>query len=623
MKKTKRLILSCAALLAFCLAASAWEDGALPGAFTINEKGDKIQFSQGNLWFNAMQGDHTRADGTTAKGMWWFAEHQWDFVGEDNQRIDERYDECIDLFGWGTSGNDALPYDTDKTITDLTIAGTNHDWGVYNPIGNGGNQPGIWRTPTIQEWVYLVSSRPNAEELCGPATVVGVPGFVYLPDDWVAPEGIEINLSFGLFGDPVSDFNEEEWENMEKAGAVFLPAAGFRNKSKNIEEIGELDWLYYWTSTGYSSSMAADYYGADKDKTYGYCVRLVRNVSGSDPGPGPGPGPGPKPEGKILPGQFSVAEGKQVIFSQGNLKYKASTNTWRFAENQYDAQGDKNSNIAEDYTDFIDVFGWGTSGFYGKNPWMTSTTPTDYGDGTNDIAGTNFDWGVFRSKSITNNAGLKWRTLTADEWYYLFYTRPNRGAGRATACNMHGYILLPDGWQQPEGLEFTKNAQTWDVNVYDADDWAKMEQAGAVFLPAAGYRYGATEYKGLGEWGYYWTSSAKNDNNAVSFYFAEYAFDASWSMGRENGYSVRLVSDVLRKKGDVNGDGKVNTADVVAVYTYIEKGDASGFTRDACNVNGDSSVNTADVVAIYTLIIGGEASGSPAFQHQIFRLLNQ
>ena len=77
------------------------------------------------------------------------------------------------------------------------------------------------------------------------------------------------------------------------------------------------------------------------------------------------------------------------------------------------------------------------------------------------------------------------------------------------------------------------------------------------------------------------------------------------------------------KRGDVNRDGSVNTADVVAVYTYIENGDASGFTRDACDVNGDSNVNTADVVAIYTAIIGSEASGSPAFNKQVFRLLSQ
>ena len=59
-------------------------------------------------------------------------------------------------------------------------------------------------------------------------------------------------------------------------------------------------------------------------------------------------------------------------------------------------------------------------------------------------------------------------------------------------------------------------------------------------------------------------------------------------------------------KGDVNGDGKVNTADVVAVYTFIEQGDASGFTREACDVNADGSVNTADVVAIYSIIVKGE-----------------
>ena len=58
-------------------------------------------------------------------------------------------------------------------------------------------------------------------------------------------------------------------------------------------------------------------------------------------------------------------------------------------------------------------------------------------------------------------------------------------------------------------------------------------------------------------------------------------------------------------KGDVNLDGSLNTSDVVAVYTYIEKGEFSGFTQDAANVNGDTYVNTADVVAIYSLIING------------------
>ncbi|MBO4731039.1 MAG: SUMF1/EgtB/PvdO family nonheme iron enzyme [Bacteroidaceae bacterium] len=71
-------------------------------------------------------------------------------------------------------------------------------------------------------------------------------------------------------------------------------------------------------------------------------------------------------------------------------------------------------------------------------------------------------------------------------------------------------------------------------------------------------------------------------------------------------YNTRYI-----KKGDVNGDRSVNTADVVAIYSFIENGDASGFTRDDANVNGDKNgdgiaiVNTADVVAAYDAIING------------------
>ena len=43
----------------------------------------------------------------------------------------------------------------------------------------------------------------------------------------------------------------------------------------------------------------------------------------------------------VLPGCFSVnAEGQQVQFSQGNLQYRASSCTWRFAEHQYNVVGD-------------------------------------------------------------------------------------------------------------------------------------------------------------------------------------------------------------------------------------------------------------------------------------------
>ena len=75
-----------------------------------------------------------------------------------------------------------------------------------------------------------------------------------------------------------------------------------------------------------------------------------------------------------------------------------------------------------------------------------------------------------------------------------------------------------------------------------------------------------------------------------------------------NENSTELAKNVVIrsvKLGDVNLDGLVNTADVVAVYAFINYGAESGIDRNFANVNGDDAVNTADVVAIYSIIING------------------
>ena len=76
--------------------------------------------------------------------------------------------------------------------------------------------------------------------------------------------------------------------------------------------------------------------------------------------------------------------------------------------------------------------------------------------------------------------------------------------------------------------------------------------------------------------------------------------------------SLAIDKKAIYSRADVNRDAKVNTTDVVAVYTYIEQGDDSGFTRDFANVNRDDKINTADVVAIYDIIINGESDDTPA-----------
>lgn len=135
-----------------------------------------------------------------------------------------------------------------------------------------------------------------------------------------------------------------------------------------------------------------------------------------------------------LPGKFTInAQGRQVQFSQGNLQYKASTQKWRFAVQQYYYVGKKNQNITNTHDGWIDLFGWGT----GNNPTNASTNETAYS--------TFVDWGVNKILNGGNTAN-QWRTLTKEEWEYLFHGRTDADKlfafGSVNGTN--GVILLPD-----------------------------------------------------------------------------------------------------------------------------------------------------------------------------------
>ena len=235
----------------------------------------------------------------------------------------------------------------------------------------------------------------------------------------------------------------------------------------------------------------------------------------------------------VLPGAFSVSATQQVHFSQGNLQYRASTNTWRFSEHQYDYVGGANSNISSAYSGWIDLFGWGT----GSNPTLSSTNYTDYS--------TFVDWG---SNAIINggNAVNQWRTLTQSEWYYLLYSRANASSKRGTGNinGVGGLIILPDSWAQPSGCpQFSPGvASDWSHNSYTLAQWAQMELVGAVFLPAAGYRLG-TDVGDMGSNGLYWSSTPNDEDYAYYVGFIGRYLNAAYSDYRGDGFSVRPVQD--------------------------------------------------------------------------------
>lgn len=264
---------------------------------------------------------------------------------------------------------------------------------------------------------------------------------------------------------------------------------------------------------------------------------------------------------------FTVAQGKTVKFSKGNLQYLGTgtsgkeTPKWRFADNQWDYMGNgTNGNVAIDgYSAYNtgsnsatptdadkaaarDLFGWGTSGGGTPTtpPYMTINNNGSIYGGTSNIAGTDCDWGVYNKEVIENNDGKNWRTLTSAEWAYVFQGRTDASQkyGHGSVDGVNGMIILPDVWVLPSGLSFTAGDSSW--NSYTTDQWEKMEKNGAVFLPAAGYRDGASVYN-VGSVGYYWSSTNYLSYGAYFVHFNSGGFNPSNASHRYDGYSVRLV----------------------------------------------------------------------------------
>lgn len=318
----------------------------------------------------------------------------------------------------------------------------------------------------------------------------------------------------------------------------------------------------------------------------------------------PLPDPTPTPAGGI--GVFTVAEGKTVVFASGNLQYNAAQGshycadgsvqqgTWRFAEHQYDYIGGANRNISQSYDGWIDLFGWGTSGYNNTandpsalryQPWekatsSVSTVPIDsvlncetveitgeceweytyadatynaygYGPSTNmpdpNLTGTsaNYDWGVYNAISNAGNQAGLWRTLNKEEWGYLFNTRKNAQFlwSRGTVNGVVGMIILPDNFQKPSDISWTYQANNWTTNTYTTEQWATLEALGAVFLPASGSRGGA-DVNYVQNLGRYWSGSCNRGNNAYSLYFYSDYLNPQFFYDRFYGYSVRLVQDL-------------------------------------------------------------------------------
>ena len=247
-----------------------------------------------------------------------------------------------------------------------------------------------------------------------------------------------------------------------------------------------------------------------------------------------------KPNRRI--GVFSVAPNKHVSFSQGNLQYLPAINLWKFADTQYEYLGNANKYLKPTFRNWVDLFGWSANNTTAPFGVSTSTNAADY-------AGDFVDWGT---NTICGDAPGTWRTLSVDEWEYLFKKRTNAAQlySKGSIEGTRGMIVFPDNWALPEGVQFTVDTANLtmdlDLNAYSYAEWQKMEDAGAVFLCVTGRRDGnVVGY--LQEYGCYWSNTVTN-NKARHLYFN---YDTELFIPSHSGEkhlyarSVRLVHDTI------------------------------------------------------------------------------
>ena len=219
-------------------------------------KYEYAEFAPGNLQYY------------TGDKSWRFAQHQYDYVGDDNINVGkEDYKGWIDLFGWSADDKFGVNPSNDNT----NYQGEFVDWGTLFPEEG-------WSTLSKNQWNYLLNERTNAASLKQIAIVGETLGIMLFPDEWTLPAGCAPTKQTHHDEEDGEDhscdfvsynYTLAQWTELEKAGAIFLPAAGRRtggwgNTKVSPHIVGtagdKMDadghykhyadyYAYYWTST--------------------------------------------------------------------------------------------------------------------------------------------------------------------------------------------------------------------------------------------------------------------------------------------------------------------------------------------------------------------------------------
>lgn len=243
-----------------------------------------------------------------------------------------------------------------------------------------------------------------------------------------------------------------------------------------------------------------------------------------------------------LPEEFTVedpdgvpnsGDEKKVLFSKGNLYYDGSK--CNFEANQYDFRTypGHGSCISGTYSEYSGT----PTNHCGLFTWSSTVDAAAGTSNNGDFLFTNAD-GFKVNVGGTDQTG--WRTLSTNEWRYLFNGRNNASnlyKCGVTVCGVTNCVVIaPDGWDlSANSLQSEYSSTSTPMT------WEQAETAGLVCLPAAGSRLGSNIHDAVGCTGFYWSSTAYNEYNVWFVTFTRYnLFHDGGDYYR--GCSVRLIT---------------------------------------------------------------------------------
>ena len=219
-------------------------------------KGDGVNFyiTRANLWYDG-SAFHFEPNQWTASTSSWTANHVGHFYWASKISDAVRKD-------YNGSGEETWNFTNsgkNKPNSALTVEGVNNKYFLPNPDALDYI---AGRTSTVGV---------SGKELNGMATVNGVKGVILLPDNWDARK----TFSYGAKKCNLNVYSNEQWDDMEYDGALFLPITGagsYNSWDDPVGEITERDMGYYWGGKNKvalifdeSDGLDCDYSGANEN----------------------------------------------------------------------------------------------------------------------------------------------------------------------------------------------------------------------------------------------------------------------------------------------------------------------------------------------------------------------